>query len=110
MTFLQNKRKSKAKKDVSLPEQSIGEELLSLFVYVFTHALNQSSFHLFTPRVFIPDFENRVAQKTRRIQKFVSVFIVLDFFHWISFIVATMYGEEISALVWIRFSSWPITY
>lgn len=34
MTFLQNKRKSKAKKDVSLPEQSIGEELLSLFVYV----------------------------------------------------------------------------
>ena len=55
-------------------------------------------------------FEAWALEKTRSIQKVISIFIVLDFLHWISFIVATMYGEKISTLMWIRFSSWPIFY
>ena len=55
-------------------------------------------------------FEAWALEKTRSIQKLVSMFIVLDFLKWISLIVATMYGEKISTLMWIRFSSWPIFY
>ena len=55
-------------------------------------------------------FESWAQEKTRRIQQLLWIIIANEFFVWIGFIVATMCGETISILLWIRFSTWPITY